>query len=103
MKSWTIVAGILCCLVLATGCGGTMCLHPYDNCGPVWSQGPCLNCQDDYRAGSILNRPGTVAAGEGFSRDVEQAPEPDATPPITQPSRVTAIPGKEMDQVRQAF
>ncbi len=89
MKAWKIAAGILCCLVLASGCG--MGQHPYYDCGPVWSQGACPNCDPDYRAGSILNRHGPgVLTGEEAPRAIEPAPptnEPAGR--AAQPARVT--------------
>jgi hypothetical protein len=54
MKPTTLIGCALVVLGLTVGCQCRECLHPYDNCGPVYEVGP-RNCDPDYRSGSILN------------------------------------------------
>jgi len=55
MRASTFIARALVVLGLAAGCRASECLHPYNDCGPVF-YGP-ENCNPNYRAGSILNAP----------------------------------------------
>jgi hypothetical protein len=67
MSMKMIFAGLLCLIVLCTGC--SMCCHPYDYNGPVYdSNGQCLS---NVRAGSILENGGFQ--NSGYVADEEAA------------------------------